>query len=78
MPYCVSKSHCQTVSAASTGIAQASSSPVWASSRTGRDIFVISRATPIPMAMRHRGVDEAEDQRAQDDLPEVGVGDQSR
>ena len=50
-PYWVSKSHCQTVSAATTGIAQASSSPLCTSSRMGFDIWRISSATATPMTM---------------------------
>ena len=47
-PYWVSKSHCQTVSEATTGIAQASSSPACTSSRIGPAINRISSATPMP------------------------------
>ena len=50
-PYCVSKSHCHTVSEATTGIAHASSSPVCTRSRTPRDMCRISSARPTPIAI---------------------------
>ncbi len=50
-PYWVSKSHCHTVSAATTGIAQASSSALCTIRRTGFDIWRISSATATPMNM---------------------------
>jgi hypothetical protein len=44
----VSKSHCHTVRDATTGIAHASRSPVWVSSRTGVDMTRMTRASPTP------------------------------
>jgi hypothetical protein len=49
-PYWVSNSHCHTVRVATTGIAQASSRPLWTRSMTGLDMCRIRRARPRPRA----------------------------
>ena len=51
MPYWLSNIHCQIVSAASTGIAQASSRPAWVRMRTQRDTLVRRTATAMPIAI---------------------------
>ena len=65
-PYCVSKSHCQTVSEATTGIAQASSSPLCSRSRIGfGHLPHQQRERRCRCAIVSRGVDQAEDERAE-------------